>query len=90
MKFLTDLIDNNQQFSKGLAAAGFMFSVIFATSALLTAWILENPVFMEHVASIIGVIIGATTANYTMREWTKAKHGSVVTSEPTESEGEGQ
>lgn len=58
------------------AIAGFIFSVMFATAAMVAAWITKKPDYLAHIALIAGAIITPTVGAYTARKYTDGKNES--------------
>jgi hypothetical protein len=71
-----------------LACAGFVFSIIFATTCAVAAWVTGNPDYMKYTAELVGVVITPTVAAYTLRKNQDSKTSATmsVTPEPEEKE----
>jgi len=67
-----------------LAAAGFLFTILFTTASLVAAWILNDSKFLSSVALIDAAILTPSLAAYTARKYTDAK----VANGKTEPQGE--
>ena len=56
-----------------VAVAGFIFSMMFSTAALVAAWVLGSADFLKYLAGINAAILTPSLAAYTARKHTDSK-----------------